>query len=144
MVFHTPQIKSSSLVQHERPLWFSAPTFDFISHPSLPSLLCLQKYSISFCSLHRLNSVLTQSLSTWLFLLTEVFSQADFSLYLRFCLTITLSEKAFLPTLSRLVSLLFFFFFFLKRKFWGFLKNLFIYLFIFGCVGSAFLCEGFL
>ena len=26
---------------------------------------------------------------------------------------------------------------------WGFLK-LFIYLFIYGCVGSSFLCEGFL
>ena len=26
----------------------------------------------------------------------------------------------------------------------GFLKNIFIYLFIFGCVGSSFLCEGFL
>ena len=27
---------------------------------------------------------------------------------------------------------------------WGFLMNLFIYLFVFGCVGSSLLCVGFL
>ena len=36
----------------------------------------------------------------------------------------------------------FFFFFFFKRN--SFIFILFIYLFIFGCVGSSFLCKGFL
>ena len=35
-------------------------------------------------------------------------------------------------------------FFFFKLLVFGFLKNFYLFIFIFGCVGSSFLCEGFL
>ena len=56
---------------------------------------------------------------------------------------ISISKKQSKFHISRQV---FFFNFFFNSfaVFWGFLKNYFTYLFIFGCVRSSFLCKGFL
>ena len=55
---------------------------------------------------------------------------------------ITLGVFILVGTLKIVIQQFFLFFFFKIFLMWTILK--FIYLFIYGCVGSSFLCEGFL